>query len=387
MRSLASTSMFVRRLVSGVRSSCEASATSCRCTRRRIVQRAEHRVEARREPAELVLAVRVDPLGQVAGLGDVLGRLGQPADRRERGTGDEQPEPGSDADRRPARSGSGPADARERVVDFVSGRATWTAHPRAARMGRDDARRVCSASTRGIGEDTHRAAPRAHLAGAPGRHGQEAALIRICPPARSVARTSCTYPGAPQIGAGRRTRWPVAQRIAAARVAQASRRASSSSCAAHDDVDDDRGDDDRQRDRRGRRRARAARGSSWLAQRVADAAHGLDQPRLAARLGLAPQVADVDVERVRRVPEVVAPDPLEDDERVSTWRGLSMSSSSSANSVRVSSIGSPPRRTSRAPGRARGRRSAATSSPRRSCAAAARARRASSSSSANGLTT
>ncbi len=32
-RSLASTSMFVRRLVSGVRSSCDASATSCRCAR------------------------------------------------------------------------------------------------------------------------------------------------------------------------------------------------------------------------------------------------------------------------------------------------------------------------------------------------------------------
>ena len=33
VRSLASTSMFVRRLVSGVLSSCDASATSCRCAR------------------------------------------------------------------------------------------------------------------------------------------------------------------------------------------------------------------------------------------------------------------------------------------------------------------------------------------------------------------
>jgi hypothetical protein len=38
----------------------------------------------------------------------------------------------------------------------------------------------------------------------------------------------------------------------------------------------------------------------------------VDQPRLPAGLGLSPQVADVDVERVRREAEVVAPDPLED---------------------------------------------------------------------------
>ena len=40
-----------------------------------------------------------------------------------------------------------------------------------------------------------------------------------------------------------------------------------------------------------------------LAQRVADAAHRVDQARLAARLGLAAQVADVDVERVRAEPK------------------------------------------------------------------------------------
>ena len=48
------------------------------------------------------------------------------------------------------------------------------------------------------------------------------------------------------------------------------------------------------------------------AQRVSDAAHRLDQPRPAVRLGLAPQVADVDVERVRCESEVVSPDALED---------------------------------------------------------------------------
>ena len=41
----ASTSMFVRRLVSGVRSSCEASWTSCRCAAARSSSDCEHRVE------------------------------------------------------------------------------------------------------------------------------------------------------------------------------------------------------------------------------------------------------------------------------------------------------------------------------------------------------
>src|SRR6185312_4798707 len=58
--------------------------------------------------------------------------------------------------------------------------------------------------------------------------------------------------------------------------------------------------------------ARSGCGSSFLAQRVPDTAHGVDQPGLAAALGLAPQVADVDVEGVRREAEVVAPDALED---------------------------------------------------------------------------
>src|SRR4051794_24465474 len=59
-------------------------------------------------------------------------------------------------------------------------------------------------------------------------------------------------------------------------------------------------------------RARKLTGGRSLPQRVPDAAHGLDQPRLAAGLGLAPQVADVDLERVRRRPEVEAPHAFED---------------------------------------------------------------------------
>src|SRR6266567_972740 len=49
-----------------------------------------------------------------------------------------------------------------------------------------------------------------------------------------------------------------------------------------------------------------------LTQRIADAAHGVDQARLALRLGLATEVADVHLERVGGGREVEAPDLLED---------------------------------------------------------------------------
>src|SRR5712691_13304242 len=52
---------------------------------------------------------------------------------------------------------------------------------------------------------------------------------------------------------------------------------------------------------------------SVLAQDVADAADRMDEPRVAGGLRLAPQVADVDVERVRHRAEVEAPDVGEDE--------------------------------------------------------------------------
>ena len=57
-----------------------------------------------------------------------------------------------------------------------------------------------------------------------------------------------------------------------------------------------------------RRRKRHGR----AAQHVADAAHGVQQARLLADLGLASQVAHVHAERVGARAEVVAPDVLED---------------------------------------------------------------------------
>ena len=56
-----------------------------------VLHGAEHGVEADREPAELVAVgpvARVDAVREVAGRGHPLGRLGQLADRAQRGAGD-----------------------------------------------------------------------------------------------------------------------------------------------------------------------------------------------------------------------------------------------------------------------------------------------------------
>src|SRR6476620_1395412 len=52
--------------------------------------------------------------------------------------------------------------------------------------------------------------------------------------------------------------------------------------------------------------------ASTGSQRVADAAHGANEAGLAVGFGLAAQVPDVDVERLRRRLEVVPPDALVD---------------------------------------------------------------------------
>ena len=59
----------------------------------RLLQSAEHGVEARGETAELVLAARLDPLREITGLGHVLGRLGQAAHRSESCLRDGEAEP------------------------------------------------------------------------------------------------------------------------------------------------------------------------------------------------------------------------------------------------------------------------------------------------------
>ena len=94
----ASTSMLVRMLAIGVRSSCEASATSWRWAPSELVERLEHLVEAARKRGKLVLAAGLDPAAQVAGRGDLLGRPAQLLDRGDCGPRDEVAEAAAEDD-------------------------------------------------------------------------------------------------------------------------------------------------------------------------------------------------------------------------------------------------------------------------------------------------
>ena len=103
-------------------------------------------------------------------------------------------------------------------------------------------------------------------------------------------------------------------------------------------VDEHRRQQHRQGDRQRGEQGEPPAEAHCLTQRVPDSAHRLDQPRLAALLGLAAQVADVDLERVRARSEVVAPDRLEELGPASApGAGGAADCSSSANSVLVSS--------------------------------------------------
>ena len=129
--------MFVRRLVSGVRSSCEASATSCRCAPTDCSSVAEHRVEARRRAGRARRGPRPRSRRlEVVRRGDVLGRVARAGARarapraRRRAGGDGE---------RDAARGDEHHQQREpvqRVVDLLrAARSTWTASPgRAARV-------------------------------------------------------------------------------------------------------------------------------------------------------------------------------------------------------------------------------------------------------------
>ena len=118
--------MLVRRLVIGVRSSCEASATSWRCARtesssssRELWRRSIIALKRRRELADLVVGVDMDAAGQVLGLGDVLGGLGDLGERREHLARSEPSEHRRERDAACAKQEQDQAQAREDVVDAV----------------------------------------------------------------------------------------------------------------------------------------------------------------------------------------------------------------------------------------------------------------------------
>ncbi len=62
-------------------------------TLRRVVERREHRVEGRRELAQLVVSGHLDPLGQVLGRPHVLGGVAQATNRPQGGARDEEARP------------------------------------------------------------------------------------------------------------------------------------------------------------------------------------------------------------------------------------------------------------------------------------------------------
>ncbi len=156
-----------------------------------------------------------------------------------------------------------------------------------------------------------------------------------------------------------------------------------------DDVRDRPTREERPPPPRPRRQVPGVCGGSRCSQHVADAAHRVDEPRLAAGLGLAAQVSDVHLEGVRRRVRSRSPKPGRRSATASA-PGASCAGRARAGGTRCGSARSRARRVApRArPGRARGRRSAAPD--RRSPGAPVRRsnarRRASSSSSAKGLT-
>ena len=125
--------MLVRRLVSGVRSSWPASATSWRCCTR-------ERLSASSISLKLVAsrATSSRPCTSIDAerswvCGDVLRGVGQPPDRPQRGPGDEQPERGGERDAAEPGEDEPQAEVREVAVDL--GERAGELH-RDARRGR-----------------------------------------------------------------------------------------------------------------------------------------------------------------------------------------------------------------------------------------------------------
>ena len=299
--------MLVRRLVSGVRNSWHASATSWRCRRADSSSAPSIALNGRPSRADLVGAADVDPrcpgrasrrrARRVASAGPPGAERPGPRPTRRRPAATPAPEPTSST--RPSRR----SERRAR-------RATARPGRRAAAAGQRDDADVLAAA--GVGEVRpvpvgHRPTSGCAATGSGRLAADRAVLAR---PAEPVA--------APRRADQRRS---VAGAASVRLLDQVGPRSTSggvdlarASTVAHVDVDEHRhaehdghGDGGRAASRASRRRR-----LTDLAQHVADAAHRLDQARLAAGLGLAPQVADVDLERVGRGAEVVAPDPLED---------------------------------------------------------------------------
>ncbi len=133
--------MLVRRLVTGVRSSCDASATSWRCEVTeassccaRALEPLEHLVEASRQLADLVVLMDRDPLAEIVGLADQLGGGGDLGQRRQHAASGHASEAGGEADHREEHQRQDPACSVESTLSTASsGRASWMPRMRSCR--------------------------------------------------------------------------------------------------------------------------------------------------------------------------------------------------------------------------------------------------------------
>ena len=83
------------------------------------LQRGHHLVEARSEPAELVVAADLDPVGEVVGAGDLLGGVGDLAGRGQRGSRHHRAERGRQRDAAGAHRGQDDDQRVEGVVGVL----------------------------------------------------------------------------------------------------------------------------------------------------------------------------------------------------------------------------------------------------------------------------
>src|SRR6478735_4447187 len=83
----------------------------------RLLARREHRVEARRAPAQLIPSAPLDAMSEVLRAGDTRGGAGQPPNRHERCPRDEQAQRGGEADAAQADGSEDELESSERAVD------------------------------------------------------------------------------------------------------------------------------------------------------------------------------------------------------------------------------------------------------------------------------
>ena len=140
-------------LASGVRSSCDASATSCRWAPTERLEGLQGRVEGARQAAELVVALHGQPAAEHVGAGDLLGARGERATGASAAPETARPAqpPGDAADGDRER---GPRSARAGRVDLVQRAGHRTRLP--AERGGEDAQMV--AVDRGVAESSLRRA-------------------------------------------------------------------------------------------------------------------------------------------------------------------------------------------------------------------------------------